>query len=153
MVTWFRKISCGKLKPLFLHYHSAYNHQTWQDNDLPWTAPTHKVTRPFGHIVKWPLIRWSDVDHVTVCVSIFTKLMGLKTGRILTSDRRFSTQTPMLKSISCFFYSFLSLYLDGLLKVIFKFLSNCWLKSVWPGSQLLIWYAVCFQAISLRDKR
>ena len=29
---------CDKLKPLYLLYYSAYNHQTWQDGDLPWGA-------------------------------------------------------------------------------------------------------------------
>ena len=36
-------------------------------------------------------------------------------------------------------------------KVIFKFFSNCCFKRVWPGSELLIWYVVCFQAMSFRD--
>ena len=28
--------SCYKLKPLYIHYHKAYGHQTWQNGDLPW---------------------------------------------------------------------------------------------------------------------
>ena len=40
-----------KLKHLHLHYHSTYGHQTWQDDDLPWWAPTHKITSPFNHVV------------------------------------------------------------------------------------------------------
>ena len=39
--------SYDKPKPLYLHYHSAYGHQT----------PTHNVTLPFGHVVL--------LDHVT----------------------------------------------------------------------------------------
>ena len=41
------------LQPLktYLHYHNAYNYQTWQDGHLPWEAPTHKVTRIFDHVV------------------------------------------------------------------------------------------------------
>ena len=27
--------SRNKLKPLYLHYYSAYGHQTWQDGDSP----------------------------------------------------------------------------------------------------------------------
>ena len=33
-----------KLKPLYLHNHSVYGHQTWQGCDLPWGAPNNKVT-------------------------------------------------------------------------------------------------------------
>ena len=29
---------------LYLHYHNAYGHQTWQDGDLPRGASTHKIT-------------------------------------------------------------------------------------------------------------
>ena len=32
-----------KLKPLYLHYCSAYGQQTWQDGDFTWKAATHKV--------------------------------------------------------------------------------------------------------------
>ena len=32
-----------KLKT-YLHYQSAYCHQTWQDGNLPLWAPAHKVT-------------------------------------------------------------------------------------------------------------
>ena len=43
--------SCNKLKPLYLQYHNANGHQTWQDGNLPWQAPTHKVAWPFDHEV------------------------------------------------------------------------------------------------------
>ena len=36
--------SRDKRKPLYLHYHSDYNHQTWQVDDLHWGAPSYKVT-------------------------------------------------------------------------------------------------------------
>ena len=36
---------------LYLNYHSAYGHLTWQDGDLPWQTPTHKATWPFDHLV------------------------------------------------------------------------------------------------------
>ena len=32
-----RKIT-WQIKRFYLHYHSAYRHQTWQDDDLPWRA-------------------------------------------------------------------------------------------------------------------
>ena len=31
------------LKTLYLHYQSAYSHQTWQDGNLRCWAPAHKV--------------------------------------------------------------------------------------------------------------
>ena len=35
--------SRGNLKTLYLHYHSAHDHQTLQDGNLPWWAPRHIV--------------------------------------------------------------------------------------------------------------
>ena len=40
-----------KLKPLYLHYHSAHGHQTWQYGDLPRGAPNHKVAQRSDHVV------------------------------------------------------------------------------------------------------
>ena len=52
------------------------------------------------------------------------------------------------------FSSFSSLvFLDRLTKFIFKFLPNCCLERVWPGSELSIWYAMCFQSMSFRNKQ
>ena len=28
-----------------------YSYQTWQDGDLPWGGPTHKITWLFDHVV------------------------------------------------------------------------------------------------------
>ena len=36
--------SRDKLKPLYLHYHNAYDHKTWHGGDLPRVASTHKAT-------------------------------------------------------------------------------------------------------------
>ena len=50
---WFYRVAArsrglprsrDKLKPLYLHYHSAYWHQTGYYGDLPWVAPIHNVT-------------------------------------------------------------------------------------------------------------
>ena len=38
--------------------------------------------------------------------------------------------------------------LDGPVNVIFMFSSNCFFNRAWPKSELLIWCAVCFQAMS-----
>ena len=42
--------SRGKLKT-YLQYQSGYGHQTWQDGNLSWWTPTHKVTWQFDHVV------------------------------------------------------------------------------------------------------
>ena len=44
-------ITRDKQKPFYLHCYSAYDHQTWQDGDLPWRAPTVIVIRPFNHVL------------------------------------------------------------------------------------------------------
>ena len=44
-------------KSLNLHYQSVYSHQTWQDGNFLWRAPTHKVTCLFDYLI----LR----DHVT----------------------------------------------------------------------------------------
>ena len=46
----FAAISRDKLKPLCLHFHSVFGHQTWQHGDLPWGAFTHKVTWPYDFV-------------------------------------------------------------------------------------------------------
>ena len=53
---------------------------------------------------------------------------------------------------SCSFFFSLP-FSDKLAKVIFKFYLNCCYKHVWPGSEWLIWYAMCLQTISYRDRQ
>ena len=36
--------SYDKLKPLYLHYHNAHGHQTWQGGGLPWGLPQLYIT-------------------------------------------------------------------------------------------------------------
>ena len=55
-------------------------------------------------------------------------------------------------SILFFSFSFSSVLLDGLAKVIFKYLFKCYFKPVWPGSNIMI-YPVCFQPMSFRNKQ
>ena len=42
---------------LYVYYHRAYCHQTWQVCDLQWKASTYKVAKPFeltwGHVINW----------------------------------------------------------------------------------------------------
>ena len=42
--------SIDKLKSLYLRYHCAYGQQTWQDGNLPWWAPSYKITWSFDHV-------------------------------------------------------------------------------------------------------
>ena len=39
------------LKLLYVHYHDAYSHKTWQDGDLSWGALVDKVTWLFYYVV------------------------------------------------------------------------------------------------------
>lgn len=52
------------------------------------------------------------------------------------------TQNGLKFSFYFLFFSFSSMFLDGETEVIF----------ILPASKLLIWYAVCFRAMSFRDK-
>ena len=36
---------------LYLYYQTAYDHQIWQDGNLPWWAAAHKFTWPLGHVI------------------------------------------------------------------------------------------------------
>ena len=45
--------SRDKTKPLYLHYHSAHDHQTWQDAELHRATATHKLTWPVGRAFEW----------------------------------------------------------------------------------------------------
>ena len=68
MTFWSRGLvrSRDKLKPLYLHYHSTYGHQTWQDGNLPWWAPAYKVTWFFDHVVFWDIVtNWKPYISTT----------------------------------------------------------------------------------------
>ena len=70
--------SPDKLEALYLHYRSVYDHQTWQDDDLSWALPTHKITRPFKHVfLRNHVTNWKHIS--TAAVSMATKL-----GRMVT---------------------------------------------------------------------
>ena len=95
------------------------------------------------------------LDHVAVWkiyISTFTTLMAAKLGKVLTTGRSFSMQMLKSSPTSCFFFSLLGLFLDGLIKVICKFLFYCRFNHMWPRSNLWTWHAVCFQSMSFRHK-
>ena len=59
MTLWSRDITIcyDKIKPLYLHYQSAFDYQTCQDGNLPSSACVYKITWPFDQVVLY--------DHVT----------------------------------------------------------------------------------------
>ena len=48
VISYLQECSCSLGS---LPHHNGYDQQTWQDGDLSWGAPTHKVTWPFDHVV------------------------------------------------------------------------------------------------------
>ena len=64
MTLWSRNLkgSLGKLKPLFLHYHSVKGHQTQQGDDLLWGAPTFKVPWLFNDV--YSEITWQNENII-----------------------------------------------------------------------------------------
>ena len=61
---WLRGLSRSrdKLKPLYLCHHSIYDRQSWQGSDLPWGAPSHKVTWTLDH----GIFRDHDNHEITI---------------------------------------------------------------------------------------
>ena len=106
-----------------------------------------------------PLITRPTWSHVAIWKCYFftiKRLMANKPGRDLIYRRKFSTQSSLSRlPVSWFFFSFFSVFLDELAKVIFKFkfFSDCYFKRVWPGSKLLIWHAVWLQKRSFKNKQ
>ena len=51
IVTYLDSNLRERLKPLYLHFQRAYGHQTWQNGNMPWWTPAHKVKLLFDHTV------------------------------------------------------------------------------------------------------
>ena len=77
---WLRGLarSRDKLKPLYLHYHSSYGHQTSSDGDIPWQAPYNKVIQSFDHVVLQ-----SHVTNINHLISIKRVFMATKLGGMI----------------------------------------------------------------------
>ena len=59
--------SRDKLKTFYLCYQSAYGHQTWQNCNLWWWAPIHKVTWHFEYVIlKNYVTNWNYVSLTKV---------------------------------------------------------------------------------------
>ena len=67
-----------KLGLLYLCYHKASDHQTWQGGDLLWESSTHKVTQPFEIVVKWVHVINKKYFSLTT-LPIFTASGGVVT--------------------------------------------------------------------------
>ena len=88
---------------------------TWQTKPII-LSPTQSLL-PSPNLVEWwltvvvrtykahdPLITWPEWCHVTtwkIYFFTFTRLMATKLGKVLTSRRRFSTQTLKSSPTSC----------------------------------------------------
>ena len=73
VTTWSCIVTWQK-KSLYLHYQSAYGHQTWQDGNLPWRAPTHKVICLFDHVVLRDDVTYLNYYIFNATVPMATKL-------------------------------------------------------------------------------
>ena len=130
----------------YLHLQKIYRHPSREGADIVLEAPRHD-----------PLIKWPTRGHVTVWkiyISIFMRLIANKLGRLVTLGRVFIMETR--KSWETFFFFLFSLwffFLERLTKVIFKVVSNCYFERVWPGLELIIWHAACFQIMSFTNKQ
>ena len=87
MTLWSRDLarSRDKLKP-YLHYHSAYGHETWQDYVLSWRAPNNKVSQCPDH-----MILKSHVTNENHYISTTKVPLATKLGRMVTYFERLLT--------------------------------------------------------------
>ena len=83
-----------KLKSLYLYYHNAYGHQTWQDGDLPWLSFNHKVIWPYNHMALWDHYRslWPQ----NVAGRLLTLSDSYPQTHIITWSCKIMWQTKML---------------------------------------------------------
>ena len=75
--TWISRIFCKiTVFPgiLYLHYRSAYGHQTWQGGDLQWESPINKVAWIMDNVVSWHYVTIWEHYISTTRVSMATKL-------------------------------------------------------------------------------
>ena len=157
--------SRDKLNMIYLHLQKAYGHQTRQGGDLPWENFTFKVIWPFGHTTNVQSRENLKNDL------LFPKTCG---HQILQGiDVRFNTQTPKLAPTSfcvcvsrkkfaitilfLFFYSVFgqtgkSSLCIFLLLLLLTQVDNIGYRHVWLMLRILIWHAMCFNAMYFRDE-
>ena len=81
MTLWSRGFlrSPDKLISSYLQYHSSYDHQIWEDRNLPWWAPAYTVIWTFNHVVLWDHV--TNLNHYISTSKVF---MATKPGKMLT---------------------------------------------------------------------
>ena len=87
--------SRDKLKSLYLHNHSAYDHQIWQYGDLLWETLIDKVTWPLDLVVLQDHVK--SLNHY---ISSSVANMATKLGRMVTyfeSLLSIKSYDPLLK--------------------------------------------------------
>ena len=87
--------SRDKLKPLYLHNHSAYGHQIWQYGDSLWETLIDKVTWPFDFVVLQDHVK--SLNHY---ISSSVATMATTFGRMVTyfeSLLSIKSYEPLLK--------------------------------------------------------
>lgn len=65
------------LKPSYLHYRNAYDHQIWQGGDLPREPPTQKFIWPFDYVVWQDQILNKNYLNFTTRVAMATKIFRM----------------------------------------------------------------------------
>ena len=68
-----------KLKSLHIHYHGAYGHKTWEDDDLLWGTSIHDFTWCFDHAAFGDL-----VTNWNYCIPTTRVLMVTSRSRNVT---------------------------------------------------------------------
>ena len=96
----------------------------------------------------------SNAKSFTIAVLVFTFTYNAKCSSIaFVSFLRFPVTQNALKLPFFFFFSFfiLSVPSDGLTKAVFLYFNYFWFMCVWPISDLITWYALCFQAFQKKN--
>ena len=122
--------SRDKLNPLYLLYFSAYGQQTCK------LLTYFEGLFSYGHKTLNQVV---SLEHVTIWKSLLLNLVGCWLRRVGSARKCLSRHRHLFVS----FLFFPALFLYGLAKVICVFFFYCCFKRVWPGSDFLIWYAVC----------
>ena len=100
--------SHGKLSTLNFHFQETCGHHTRQCGDLK----SNDSLLTYGHVNKLSFdfkdenrlqLTWAHVTNWKRYISTFTKLMAPKLGTVVTSERRFSRETPKFSPTSCRF--------------------------------------------------
>ena len=81
MTLWLRGLarSRDKLKPLYVQYHSAYDHQSWYNRGLPWETLNQTALKHFDHVFLKDHVTNESHYIFTTTVSMATKIERMVT--------------------------------------------------------------------------